>query len=135
MVYTKKIKKDGNLKSLKSKKLKTPDLMEWSRKIVERLLKCDHEYQYRVVVSFNPNPFNYDGVDDYSVEIHKLKRRKDWLESGIDYDSQKLLSSDIYLAKDHFEQISEQVEDLEKKYKLAAAMITPHKNCAPPWDK
>jgi hypothetical protein len=47
------------------------ELMEWSRSIVNALIKRqDHsDYLYRVVLDFNPNPLNFDGMDELSIKI------------------------------------------------------------------
>ena len=53
------------------KKQPTSNLMEWSRQIVNKLTKFDTSFKYRVSISFDPNPLNYDGIDDYEMEVYK----------------------------------------------------------------
>jgi hypothetical protein len=56
---------------------KSMNIMEESRKILNRLYKADRKagtmHDYKVSIHLSPNPLNYDGVDSCSIEIHEYK--------------------------------------------------------------
>lgn len=48
-------------------------LIEWSRSIVNQLMKNnkDDNYLYSVHINLAPNPLNFDGMDEVSIDIFR----------------------------------------------------------------
>ena len=55
----------------------TKDLMEWSREIINSLMKKkkDSSYLYNIKITLDPNPLNYDGIDKVLIEIIEINQR------------------------------------------------------------
>lgn len=52
------------------------DLMEWSREVINSLMrkKNDSAYLYNIKITLDPNPLNYDGMDEVLIEIIEINQ-------------------------------------------------------------
>lgn len=53
------------------------DLLEWSREVINSLMrkKNDSAYLYQMEIVLNPNPLNYDGIDEIIINIIEINQR------------------------------------------------------------
>lgn len=87
------------------------NLMEWSRNVVNSIMNMhnDHKYVYFLKFIIEPNPLNFDGMDEITIEIIK-KENNSKSRENLFYKTDYCVSVDEALV-----QIEEFVELLTKK--------------------
>lgn len=53
------------------------DLIEWSRALINDLMTADknQDLLYNIIFNLEPNPLNYDGIDDVSIKIMQINQK------------------------------------------------------------
>lgn len=86
--------------------IKDNNIMEWSREVVNHIMRKNDssKYLYSIRLTFEPNPLNFDGMDDVKIEIMEKKNGSFFLGTEKVY----------YTNKDYCFGLEEAMADIDK---------------------
>jgi hypothetical protein len=92
-------------------------LADWSVTVVDKLLALQSDYNYKIVLTLNPNPSDYKGIHDFKISVWRQRRPyKDSIEGHIVHEREQ-----ESMMSNHHGMIADCMKDIDDRIKA----ITP----------